>query len=402
MLRILLLCLAFVLPLSGAEKKTVCLNMIVKNETAVITRCLESVKPIIDYWVIVDTGSSDGTQELIKTYMKDIPGELHERPWKNFEHNRNEALELARGKADYLLIMDADDMLEFDPGFTMPPLSAGAYRVSIKYGGMSYTRLQLIATHLPWKWKGVIHEVLTCDAAHQVDSIDQMRYVVRGGGARSQDPQKFLKDAMVLEEALKNDPTSTRYTFYLAQSYRDAGEKEKSLSWYEKRVAMGGWEEEVFWSLLQIAQLQQSLKKPIETVIETYYRAHRLRPHRSEPIYHLAEIFNQQGRNDLAYEIIKSKKFIKAPTQKDVLFVQDWIDDYGLLFQLSICSYYVGEYQESLDACDQLLQSKTLPEGWRRQVQVNRVFPQEKLSAQARAAECCAQISQPRTLYAQG
>src|ERR1700732_422892 len=66
------------------KKKTVCLNMIVKDETRVIRRCLESVKPVIDYWVIVDTGSTDGTQAMIKDFMKDVPGELQERPWVDF------------------------------------------------------------------------------------------------------------------------------------------------------------------------------------------------------------------------------------------------------------------------------------------------------------------------------
>src|SRR5438105_1336932 len=73
------------------KRKTVCVNMIVKNEKDVITRCLGSVLPIIDYWVIVDTGSTDGTQKIIKDFMKEnkVKGELFERPWKNFEHNRN-------------------------------------------------------------------------------------------------------------------------------------------------------------------------------------------------------------------------------------------------------------------------------------------------------------------------
>ncbi|MFI5334997.1 MAG: hypothetical protein ACHQT8_07570, partial [Chlamydiales bacterium] len=79
--------------------KKICLNMIVKDESAVIEKCLSTVKPLIDYWVIVDTGSKDGTQDLIRNFLKDIPGELHERPWVNFEYNRNEALDLARNKA---------------------------------------------------------------------------------------------------------------------------------------------------------------------------------------------------------------------------------------------------------------------------------------------------------------
>ena len=147
----------------GAEVgKTVCLNMIVKNEATIITRCLASVKPLIDYWVIVDTGSSDGTQRIIREFMKDVPGELYERPWKNFEHNRNEALELAKGKADYILIMDADDKLEFDRNFRLPQLTCDSYRMQIKLGGATYQRHHVIKENLPWRWVGVVHETLVC------------------------------------------------------------------------------------------------------------------------------------------------------------------------------------------------------------------------------------------------
>ena len=101
--------------------------MIVKNESKIIKRCLDSVKPIIDYWVIVDTGSVDGTQEIIKKHLKDIPGELHERPWKNFGENRTEAFQLAKGKGDYLLFMDADDVLVIEEEFHKQALTKDLY-----------------------------------------------------------------------------------------------------------------------------------------------------------------------------------------------------------------------------------------------------------------------------------
>src|SRR5690606_5138351 len=104
-------------------------------ETDVICRCLESMLPIIDYWVIVDTGSTDGTQAMIKNFMKEkgVPGELHERPWKNFGHNRNEALTLAKGKADYIVFIDADEYFHYEPGFKLPQLTKDFYYVNISH-----------------------------------------------------------------------------------------------------------------------------------------------------------------------------------------------------------------------------------------------------------------------------
>src|SRR5579862_8821121 len=112
-------------------KQKICLSMIVKNEAAVILRCLDSVRPIIDYWVIVDTGSTDGTQDIIREYLKDLPGELYERPWQDFAHNRSEGLALARPHGDYSLIIDADDALEIPEGFQLEELTADSYVLDI-------------------------------------------------------------------------------------------------------------------------------------------------------------------------------------------------------------------------------------------------------------------------------
>src|ERR1700684_4676552 len=110
-----------------AAGHTICLSMIVKNEAPVIRRCLDSVRPIIDHWVIVDTGSADGTQDIIREVLKDLPGELHERPWRDFAHNRSEALSLARPHGDYSLIIDADDALELPTAFQLAELTEDSY-----------------------------------------------------------------------------------------------------------------------------------------------------------------------------------------------------------------------------------------------------------------------------------
>ena len=119
---------------AGPVIQTVCLCMIVKNEAPVIARCLESVRPLISHWVIVDTGSTDGTQDIIRKELADLPGKLYERPWKDFAHNRHEALELARPHGDYPLIIHADDALELQPDLLMPLLSEDCYTVDIHDG----------------------------------------------------------------------------------------------------------------------------------------------------------------------------------------------------------------------------------------------------------------------------
>jgi hypothetical protein len=155
----------FLLSEGVCEAPRICLNMIVKNESHVIERCLESVKPLIDYWVIVDTGSEDKTQEIIKKMMQGIPGELHERAWINFEHNRNEALALAKDKADYLFFIDADDILSLGKDFKKADLDRDFYFVRLKIKELFYDRIQLVKSSFDWKWVGVVHEIIECAEA---------------------------------------------------------------------------------------------------------------------------------------------------------------------------------------------------------------------------------------------
>ncbi|MBI2743554.1 MAG: glycosyltransferase [Chlamydiales bacterium] len=374
------LCVVLLLLIAGLDaKQKICLNMIVKDESKVITRCLDSVKPLIDYWVIVDTGSTDGTQEIIRKHMKGIPGELHERPWKNFGESRSEAYDLARGKGDYILFMDADDTLEYKRGFKFPELKHEIYDMWRGSKEFSYLKPQLVKGDLPWKWVGVTHEYLGGDFPHVTDVLKDIRYVSGDGGARSSDPKKFLKNVQLLEDGLKKEPWNSRYAFYLAESYRDAGEKGKALECYQKRVNMGGWEEEIFWSKLQIAHLMRDIGLSPHLAIEAYKQAHAYRPHRMEPIYYLVQLYCDQGDYKSAYEYLRLCDFIPRPEQRDALFNENWIEDYGLLFQKSICSYYVGNYQESIDLCDKLLKISNLPAELRKQAKANRVFPVEKL-----------------------
>ena len=380
MIRVIFSLLVFLFPLLAQAKETVCLVMIVKDESRVIKRCLDSVKSIIDYWVIVDTGSTDGTQEIIKKHMQKIPGKLYQRPWRNFGENRTESIELAQGKGDYFLFMDADDILEFDKGFQLPPLTHDLYHMWRGVKGFTYLKPQLVRASLPWKWVGVTHEYLDCGQPYSSDILKNVKYMSCDGGARSYGTDKFWKNIALLLDGLKTEPDNARYAFYLAESYHDAGEKGKALEWYQKRIKMGGWNEEVFWAKLRSSHLLKDIGLPSDVVINSYIDTHNFRPHRMEPLYYLAEIYNQESNYAKAYACLKAKDAIVKPSEKDSLFNEDWIEEYGLLFQLSICSYYLGHYQESLDTCDKLLAMKDLPDSWRKLTEENRKFPLEKLN----------------------
>ena len=146
-----------------ARRQSICLTMIVRDEADIVGEVLDATAPYIDYWVVVDTGSTDGTQDVIGRHMArlGIPGEVHERPWRDFGHNRSEALTLAQGKADYIWMMDADDTVIGVPPFG--GLTADCYNMRIRVGSERFWRRQLFRDGVPWYYQGVLHEYTQCD-----------------------------------------------------------------------------------------------------------------------------------------------------------------------------------------------------------------------------------------------
>ena len=132
-----------------------CLCMIVKNESKIIKKCLNSVVDYLDYWVISDTGSSDGTQNIIKSFFKEkgIPGELHEDEWVNFGYNRSLYLKYAKNKGDFLIILDADFIVNIKDKNFKNKLTNTNVGYLIKYeGNLCYRQCLIISGNLSWRF----------------------------------------------------------------------------------------------------------------------------------------------------------------------------------------------------------------------------------------------------------
>lgn len=350
---------------------TMGLSMIVKNEAHVIERSLTSIKPYIDYYVIVDTGSTDDTMATIQRVMEGVPGQVVSKPWVNFAHNRNEALDLLRPHATHAFFLDADDIVQVEGGSLIRGLTLAdrAASVRVRYGALDYQRLAIVATQSAYRWAGVVHEVIhdpTGTERTDPPLLDHVTIKVVGGGARSKDPLKFPKDALALQEYLADHPNDTRTVFYIAQSYRDAGDTAKAIDWYEKRIALGGWKEEVFWSLYQIALLRNA--------DDAFARAARYASWRLEPIYHRARLARERGDYAMAFAMadycqVHLTNPAKLPL--DTLFLDQDLFQYGCLFERSVASYWVHQFRVFQADTGQLLAASQLPEVWRTHVQHN-------------------------------
>lgn len=367
---------------------SIALCMIVKDEAHIIQRCLENLRPLLDYVLIVDTGSSDGTQQVIQDFLDQwqLPGGVIEEPWQNFAYNRSFALAELRQQTliDYALMLDADEVLvyqaDFDPVSFKASLDCDIYDIQTRYGNAVYWRPQLFSNRLPFAFKGVLHEYLDTSGQYRRGQAIGFYNHPLQDSRRSFNPKKFQDDAAVLEQALRteSDPfLISRYTFYLAQSYRDCGNRPRALECYLRRAEQGYWAQEVFVSLLNAGRLREALGQSSADIIQTYLAAYEVAPDRLEALHDAMRHCRNSGKYQQAY--LLGKQAVANRQLPDGLFVEPWIYDYGLLDEFSLAAYWSGHYAEAWEALLTLWQAPGLPAGYRARLLENARFIVEKL-----------------------
>ena len=345
---------------------TVCLNMIVKDESHIIESTLQNLLKYIsfDYWVICDTGSTDTTPDIIRSFFasRNIPGELVFHTWKDFGYNRTLALEVAFMKTDYVFVFDADDTIHGTFGLPTP-MSNDCYQ--LQFGpGTRYTRPLLFNNHKKWRYKGVLHEFL--------EPIDTMgpsvtlvgNYYVESGrtGHRNLDHDKYYKDALILEQAFENEPPDglkTRYAFYCAQSYRDAHDVDMAIQWYKKVLTYPlHWNQELYFSSLQLGHLYQK-KNQWDDAMHYYMKTMEYDSERVEGVVATMKHYHTINNHALVNALYhKHKQYNKKVINKlfvDASLYQDYIEYYN-----SISAYYVHDKISGYQCCKDIISHRCI------------------------------------------
>ncbi len=365
-------------------KPRLCLTMIVKDEAAIIERALQAAAPHIACYVICDTGSTDDTVGIIRRTFEahGVPGEVVSTTFENFEQARNEGLEAARASRleyDYLLFCDADMELRVHEGGLDVELTEPVYNLTQVSANseLGYQNVRLLRRDVPGRYLGVTHEYLDAGTLPHPHFEGAWFLDHAAGSSRA---NKFERDIQLLTKALATDHSNARYVFYLAQSYRDSGDLPKALRTYERRVELGGWEEEVWYAKLQVALLTERLGRSYASVVEAYLDAYQSRPTRAEPLMHLARYHREHGaRYALAH--LFALQAIAIPRPPDVLFVDEGTYHWRAKDEYAIACYWTGRYRESVAACQELLASGVLPEAQRARVTENLNFSLQRVDS---------------------
>ena len=357
----------------------ICLNMIVKNESKVILECLESVVGFIDYYVINDTGSTDGTQKIIKDFFdsKKIKGEIIEHEfrtckchgkqykkykWFHFGWNRDYALKKCFGKSQYIFFIDADDIVTGEMRFPKD-LDADQYYLCIQGGNQIYYRPQLIRNDpaIEWFWEYGLHEILSGkNIIISYKLLGDYAIHSRRLGNRNEDPLKYHKDIECLTELVAEFPTNWRYLRYLAQSYFDIGDWNNAIIYYKNVLEHETIQDVLYTSRYNIAMAHVNKKAELIDIVRTFEECAEKHPDRAEPLYYLCNYFNSVEEYEKAYKYGRKGLGIPFPNNSLVYIDKD-VYDYKLLDELVFCASELKKYREALEWSKKLIEEERCP-----------------------------------------
>jgi tetratricopeptide (TPR) repeat protein len=327
------------------NQPTLCLNMIVKNESRIIERLFNSVSKIIDSYCICDTGSTDNTVEIIEAYFKErnIPGKIVYEPFKNFCHNRNFALQSCLGMSDYVLLLDCDMVLEIKQFDKSMLTSADSFDILQGNDSFYYQNLRIVRNNGLYKYIGVTHEYIDRPSNNRNISVKKNELFIQDFGDGGSKGDKYERDIRLLTDGIKEEPNNVRYHFYLANSYHDSGRYEEAINTYKKRIEMGGWKEEVWYSYFRIGKCYQNMGK-FSDALYYWLEGYNFYPQRLEGLYDIIKHYRLNGKNKLAFQFYKISKEIldKNENRDQYLFLHNDVYTHSIYYEYIIIAFYNG------------------------------------------------------------
>lgn len=333
----------------------VCLNMIIKNESKNIPRLFENLHKFIKYFIICDTGSTDNTIKVIEEVSEkyNIDGEIYSEGFKNFGYNRSYSYDLTKESIinfKYVLFLDADMVLVNFENINIKNYDKDIYFLQQKTCSLEYFNMRMVKKGTNIECKSPTHEYYDIKGDYKIEYTKDFWINDIGDGGCKED--KFERDIKLLKKGLEEEPNNGRYYFYLAQSYKDTNKYELAILNYKKRIELGGWFEEVWFSYYMVSFCYLMIKDEDNSI--TYcLKGYEFYPKRAECIFLIAKYLCDNKKYNLSKMFVELGE--KIPLPDDKLFVGRDVYEYQFQFIKSIISFYLNDYKNGLVSCNNLL-----------------------------------------------
>ena len=343
--------------------------MIVRDESKIITRCLESIKNIFDNYVICDTGSVDDTKNVISKFMNENNknGHLIDKEWVNFGSNKSYLLDMAFTKnlskgAKYLMWLDADEVYlnEKDEypttndknrllNFLNSKLDSGIFMMKTKYSNLNYMRWQIVRNNQLYMWKSPAHEYLVPSTSTNTTNITSLTLLARKEGNSSRDPNRTIKYIKMFREYLKEHPNSPRETFYLGISLTENRHFMDAIDCFKKRVEnQTGFNQERYISMLRLGRIYFRQFKNNKEGEAWFSKASSEFLQRLEAPLGLLYIYFKTKNYEKGVQIIQQFSNVSRTPADVFLFAETDIYDWRFDLQASLIAFNAGEYSTAL------------------------------------------------------
>lgn len=342
------------------ELPSVVLVSMVKNESKVILRMLDSAAAVASHFCVVDTGSTDGTVDIVREWAKNhgVPLVVYSTPFVDFGATRTASLQKAvewtrklslNLDKTYLLLVDADMTIE-SRGFDRAQLKDDNYRLLQDAGTLAYYNTRLVRSSKVRGYKGRTHEYL--ETAGNVGDLHTLVIKDLGDGGCKAD--KFERDIRLLTKDLEENPNNARSMYYLGASYEAVGKLAEAIEMYTKRSTFpNAWEEEA-WMALYRRGIAKELSNDLQGATQDYKDAWIRRPWRAEPLAKLANLALNQKQHQKACALAKAGISIPYPAG-DSLFIEKRCYNEEFHRLLAIADYYTGNKYDGMAHCDHLI-----------------------------------------------
>jgi hypothetical protein len=361
------------IPYSCSDDNLLTIVIMVKDEVDVIIPTLEPfVNAGITNFLVLDTGSTDGTQIKAREYFNECGCEhayIIEEPFIDFAASRNRALDLAEQifpNTTFFLMLDAEWYMhnveelivfcEHNKNYIRPGCTGGSYLIRLLTVQDSINNYipRLMRRGKNVRYAGVVHETIQQEASGIAPDSVYFEYAPAQSG-RDKSKARCIRDYALLKKSHENDPTNMRTLFYLGQTCQFLDDWEQAIFYYHKRLELGELSEEKYLAayrigcaieyLMETSQNSDILQKYTwEDALRYYLIAHNMLPHRAEPLFRIACYYIRHNQHAVAYLFAHRAAQLPYP-HNNGLFVEKRIYDHLRYDILGQCAIYAGEYE---------------------------------------------------------